>query len=55
LEAKIMNHFPDAKVEIRGGGTGDFIVIADGVQLWNKKTEGDFPDEDVIIEMLGSS
>jgi predicted Rdx family selenoprotein len=53
LGAKIETAFPGTKVELRGGGRGDFIVTADGRELWNKRRMGDqFPDEDAIVEML---
>ena len=45
--------FPDAEVELIRGGGGDFIVIADGQELWNKRRMGDeFPVPDVIVEKL---
>ena len=48
--------FPKSNVELIGGGRGDFIVKADGAELWNKKQMGDeFPEPEVILEkMLGS-
>jgi predicted Rdx family selenoprotein len=37
---------------IRGGG-GDFIVVADGRELWNKRRMGDeFPEPNAILEKL---
>lgn len=54
MGARIEQAFPGAKVELRGGGRGDFIVTRDGEQLWNKRQMGDeFPDEDAIVEALG--
>ena len=39
---------------IRGGG-GNFIVHADGTQLWHKRQMGDeFPENGVILKKLGS-
>ena len=38
---------------IRGGG-GNFIVIADGKELWHKRQMGDeFPQNKVILQRLG--
>ena len=37
---------------IKGGG-GNFIVIADGRQLWHKRQMGDeFPEHPVILDKL---
>jgi predicted Rdx family selenoprotein len=36
---------------IKGGG-GNFIVIADGVQLFSKKEVGRFPQNSEILEKL---
>ena len=37
---------------IRGGG-GDFIVIADGVRLWDKRKMGkEFPSDEAILAKL---
>jgi predicted Rdx family selenoprotein len=53
LGARIEQAFPEARVELEGGGRGDFIVTRDGEQLWNKRQMGDeFPDEDAIVEAL---
>jgi predicted Rdx family selenoprotein len=53
LGAKIEKTFPDARVTLEGGGRGDFIVTADGRELWNKRQMGDeFPNEDAIVEAL---
>ena len=36
------------------GGRGDFIVVADGRTLWDKKKNGDaFPEETAILKLLG--
>jgi hypothetical protein len=49
----IVKAFPEAKVELKGGGRGDFIVTRDGEQLWNKRQMGDeFPRDDDIVEAL---
>lgn len=38
------------------GGRGDFIVTADGKQLWDKKRMGDdFPEEQEIIDRLAEN
>ena len=53
MGAKIEQTFPGAKVKLEGGGRGDFIVTADGRELWNKRQMGDeFPDEDAMVEAL---
>lgn len=40
---------------IEGSG-GDFIVIADGQELWHKRqTQGAFPGEAEIIDKLGEA
>ena len=36
---------------IKGGG-GDFIVTADGAQVFSKKEAGRFPDHEEILEAL---
>jgi predicted Rdx family selenoprotein len=41
-----------ADVELIKGGRGDFIVIADGTEVWNKKKTGRFPDESAVIAAL---
>lgn len=41
-------------MELIGGGRGDFIVTADGRELWNKRQMGDeFPEEAAIVAKLG--
>ena len=43
-------------MELIGGGKGDFIVKADGTELWNKKQMGnEFPEPDVILERMQDS
>lgn len=44
-----------ATVELVDGGRGDFIVTADGREVWNKKATGlGFPDEeDIVADLLG--
>lgn len=40
-------------MELVEGGRGDFIVTADGRELWNKRAMGDeFPEHDVILGAL---
>jgi predicted Rdx family selenoprotein len=39
-------------VDLVRGGRGDFIVVADGVTLWNKKQTGRFPDEAALVTQL---
>lgn len=40
-------------MELVGGGRGDFIVKADGVELWNKNKSGlGFPEPSQILERL---
>ena len=53
LAAEINRAHPDAKVELIDGGRGDFIVKADGVELWNKNASGrGFPEHSQILERL---
>ena len=53
MGAAIRESVPDSQVELLEGGRGDFIVIADGSELWNKRAMGDeFPEHDVILEKL---
>ena len=48
--------FPKSNVELIEGGKGDFIVKADGAELWNKKQMGDeFPEPEVILEKMQGS
>lgn len=45
----------DADIELIRGSGGDFIVIADGEQLWHKREMGDgFPEEAAIVAQLAS-
>ena len=40
-------------MKLQSGGRGDFIVTADGRELWNKRQMGDeFPEEDDIVQAL---
>jgi predicted Rdx family selenoprotein len=53
LVAAIKGQHPDAKVALIKGGSGDFIVIADGQELWHKRQMGDeFPENQVILDKL---
>ena len=38
--------------ELVPGGGGIFDVDVDGERVWSKHVEGDFPDEDALIERL---
>jgi predicted Rdx family selenoprotein len=41
------------EVELIRGGGGDFIVIADGREIWNKRRQGDqFPETGAILAEL---
>lgn len=55
MEASIKAAHPDASVQLIPGGGGDFIVIADGQELWNKREKnGDqFPEDSEIVAKLG--
>ena len=45
--------FPDVDIELIPGGGGDFIVVADGRQLWHKRRMGDaFPEHETILAEL---
>jgi predicted Rdx family selenoprotein len=35
------------------GGRGDFLVVADGVTIWDKRKSGDFPTNEAIVAKLG--
>ncbi|MCC6782668.1 MAG: Rdx family protein [Planctomycetes bacterium] len=53
MGAAIQKAFPEAKVELKPGGRGDFIVTVDGRQLWDKKRQGDqFPEPKVIVAAI---
>jgi hypothetical protein len=53
LAAKIEKAFPDTRVRLQPGGRGDFIVTADGRELWNKlQMRNRFPLDDEIVEAL---
>ena len=53
MGAKIEQAIPGATVKLEGGGRGDFIVTADGRELWNKRQMGGaFPDEETLVEAL---
>lgn len=41
------------RAELIPGGRGDFIVIADGNKVWDKRRMGDdFPEEGFVVERL---
>ena len=43
-------------MELIPGGRGDFIVKAEGNELWNKKEMGnEFPETAVILEKMQGS
>ena len=54
MAAEIKKEHPSAKVEIRVGGRGDFIVKQDGKELWNKRRTHDdaFPEPEEILAQL---
>ena len=53
MGAAIEDAVEGTKVELKGGGRGDFIVTADGRQLWDKRNMGDaFPDHGEILNQL---
>jgi len=53
LAADIRKEFPDAEIELIRGGSGNFIVIADGEQLWHKLQMGDeFPEPEAILAKI---
>jgi len=53
LVAAIRGQHPDAEVELIKGGSGNFIVIADGKELWHKRQMGDeFPENQAILDKL---
>ncbi len=50
MGADITKSFPKAKVDIKPGGKGDFIVTVDGKQIWNKRQMNDeFPEPAQIL------
>ena len=56
MAAAIRDAFPDAGVKLIPGGGGDFIVIADGQQLWHKRQMGKgFPEDGEILKALGAA
>lgn len=55
LGAAIQKAYPQAKVELKPGGRGDFIVTADGKQLWDKRhMDDEFPENAAILKQLGA-
>jgi predicted Rdx family selenoprotein len=53
LAAAIEEEFPKAQVELIKGGKGNFIVIADGRQLWHKREmDNEFPRNDQVLAQL---
>lgn len=46
---------PAAVVEVVPGGRGDFVVIADGERIWDKRAMGDrFPEDEEIVAAIGA-
>lgn len=55
MGAAIKKSFPQAKIELKPGGRGDFIVTADGKQLWDKRRMDDeFPEDPAILKQLSA-
>ncbi len=53
MAAAIREAHSNAQIELIQGGGGDFIVIANGQQLWHKRQMGDqFPAHDDILAKL---
>lgn len=54
LAAAIEAAHPHAVVDKQPGGKGDFIVTADGRELWNKRAhpEERFPENEEILSQL---
>ena len=50
MGAAIEGAVSNVQIELIPGGRGDFIVTADGHELWNKRQMGDeFPAESRIV------
>jgi len=53
LAATIRSAYPEADIELIGGGRGDFIVMLEDELLWNKKAMGnEYPVESAIVEAI---
>jgi len=53
LAAKLREEIADVEIDMIRGGGGDYIVIVDGEELWNKKSSGrGFPDEGVLVDEI---
>jgi predicted Rdx family selenoprotein len=40
-------------VELKPGGGGNYIITADGIELWHKRRMGnDFPEDELILGKL---
>ena len=54
MAAAIEAAHPGATVDKQPGGKGDFIVTADGRELWNKNAHPDrrFPEHDEVLAQL---
>jgi len=52
LSAAISQEFPQATFDLVSGRRGDFTVVVNGRELWNKLQTGDFPTDDHILRML---
>jgi predicted Rdx family selenoprotein len=57
LAAAIQKKVPDASVETKPGGRGDFLVKRDGKVLWDKRKRDDdrFPEDREILDQLGKA
>lgn len=53
MSAAITAKFPDADIELVGGGRGIFNVRVDGNEIWDKHANGGFPTEAAIVDRLG--
>ena len=54
MEAEILQSFPDAKIQLIGGGGGIFDIHLDGALLYSKQKDscGGFPEQGQIEQLL---
>jgi len=52
LAASITQAHPEASVELIPGKGGVFTVRREGLELWNKKEQGRFPEHAEILSAL---
>jgi selenoprotein W-related protein len=52
LKAELVQHFPNAPIELIEGSGGIFEVAKDGQLIFSKKQMGRFPDLDEILRLL---